>query len=116
VVSGFLLGLFFRLKMEVICYSDTLVDFQRTACHYILEDRILHNDRCENLKSSIMLFELIKKFSFKFPLYANVFGFVTESEGVGVLCFIICESFLRACLTSDTTERVSMEFYTRDLR
>jgi hypothetical protein len=28
-----------------------MVDFQRTPRRYILEDRILHNDRCENLTS-----------------------------------------------------------------
>jgi hypothetical protein len=29
------------LKMEAICYSDTLVNFQRTTQHYIPEDRTL---------------------------------------------------------------------------
>jgi hypothetical protein len=37
--------------MEVICSSETPVDFQRTIWGYIPEDRTLHNLRCENLKS-----------------------------------------------------------------
>jgi hypothetical protein len=30
-----------------------LVDFRRTTQRYIPEDRILHNHRCENLKSYV---------------------------------------------------------------
>jgi hypothetical protein len=37
--------------MEATCSSETSVDFQRTALHYILEDRTLQNHLCENLKS-----------------------------------------------------------------
>jgi hypothetical protein len=39
------------LKVEAMCSSETSVDFQRTARHYIPEDSALHNHRCENLKS-----------------------------------------------------------------
>jgi hypothetical protein len=39
------------LKMEAICSSETSFDFQRTTRRYISEDSILHNHRCENLKS-----------------------------------------------------------------
>jgi hypothetical protein len=38
------------LKMESICSSETLVDFQRTTRRYIPQDSTLHNHRCENLK------------------------------------------------------------------
>jgi hypothetical protein len=37
--------------MEATCSSDTKVDFQRPTRRHILEDRTLHNDRCESLKS-----------------------------------------------------------------
>jgi hypothetical protein len=37
--------------MEATCSYGTWVDFQRTTQRYIPEDRTLHNDRCENLKS-----------------------------------------------------------------
>jgi hypothetical protein len=33
------------------CSSETSVDFQWTAWHYISENRTLHNHHCENLKS-----------------------------------------------------------------
>jgi hypothetical protein len=33
------------LKMDAICFSETLVDFQRTARRYIPEDSTLHNDK-----------------------------------------------------------------------
>jgi hypothetical protein len=39
------------LKIETTCISETLVDFQRTTRHCILQDGTLHNYRCENLKS-----------------------------------------------------------------
>jgi hypothetical protein len=39
------------LKMEAMCFSQTLVDFQWTTWHYIPEDSTLHNHHCENLKS-----------------------------------------------------------------
>jgi hypothetical protein len=46
-------------KMEATCSSKMSVDFQRTTWRYIPEDRISHNLRCENLKSSkTMMFNL----------------------------------------------------------
>jgi hypothetical protein len=39
------------LKVEATCSFEASVNFQR---HYILEDSILHNHRCENLKSYIL--------------------------------------------------------------
>jgi hypothetical protein len=39
------------LKMEAVCFSETLVAFQRTTWRYIAEDSTLHNHRCEDLKS-----------------------------------------------------------------
>jgi hypothetical protein len=65
------------LLMEAICASETSVDFQRTTRlisqkialfittavrtsdptrHYILEDRTLHNHRCEDLRSYTALY------------------------------------------------------------
>jgi hypothetical protein len=43
--------------MEATCSSETSVDFQRTTWHYsyIPEDRNLHNHRCEDLKSYILI-------------------------------------------------------------
>jgi hypothetical protein len=35
--------------MEAICSSETSVDFQRAAWHYIPEDKALYNHRSENL-------------------------------------------------------------------
>jgi hypothetical protein len=37
---------FFTLNMEVICSSETSVDFQRITQHYIPEDGTLLNDQC----------------------------------------------------------------------
>jgi putative lipase involved disintegration of autophagic bodies len=39
------------LKIEVTCSSVLLVDFQQTIQYYILENRILHDDCCENFGS-----------------------------------------------------------------
>jgi hypothetical protein len=41
----------FTLKMEAMCYSETSVDFERTARRYIPEDSTFHNYRCVNLIS-----------------------------------------------------------------
>lgn len=45
--AAFLHGFFFNLKMEAMCSSKILVDFQWTAWHYIPED----NHCSENVKS-----------------------------------------------------------------
>jgi hypothetical protein len=42
------------LKMEATCSSETMVDFHRTTRRYIPEYWLLHNHRCENLKSCII--------------------------------------------------------------
>jgi hypothetical protein len=44
------------LKMETICSSETSVYCQRTTRRYISVDATVHNRRCENLKSYIMIF------------------------------------------------------------
>jgi hypothetical protein len=44
------------LKMEAICSSRMLADFQRTTWRYITEDGTFHNYCCENLKSYKNLF------------------------------------------------------------
>jgi hypothetical protein len=46
------------LKMEATYSSETLVDFQWTTRRYISENIILHNHRCENLKSYIKYFKV----------------------------------------------------------
>jgi hypothetical protein len=38
------------LMMKGTCSSETSIEFQRTALHYVLEDRIFPNHSCENLK------------------------------------------------------------------
>jgi hypothetical protein len=38
-------------REEVICSSETSVDFQRITRPYVPEYRILYNHGCENLKS-----------------------------------------------------------------
>jgi hypothetical protein len=46
--------IFSTLKMEAICSSETSVATQQTTRRHIPEDNILHNHRCENLKSCII--------------------------------------------------------------
>jgi hypothetical protein len=41
--------------VETVYSSEMLVDFYRTTRRYIPEDSTLHNHRCENLRSSIIL-------------------------------------------------------------
>jgi hypothetical protein len=47
LADGFMLVPFFAysstLKMEAACSPETSVDFQRTACLYMPEDRTLHS-------------------------------------------------------------------------
>jgi hypothetical protein len=40
--------------MEATCFSETSIEFQRTTRRGVLEDRILHNHRCEDLQSYIV--------------------------------------------------------------
>jgi hypothetical protein len=42
------------LKMEVVCYFETLVHIGTTR-RYILEDGNLHNYRCDNFRSYIVM-------------------------------------------------------------
>jgi hypothetical protein len=49
--SCFLLNLILKSKKEATCSSETPVYLQLTIQRYILEDRTLHNHRCENPKS-----------------------------------------------------------------
>jgi hypothetical protein len=43
------------LKMWAICSSETSVESRRTTRRHIPEDDTLHNHRCENLKSYIVI-------------------------------------------------------------
>jgi hypothetical protein len=44
------------LKMKTIYSSVTPVDFYQTTWHHIVEGRLLHRHRCENIKSNKELF------------------------------------------------------------
>jgi hypothetical protein len=48
--------IFSTLKMEAICSSETSVDTPQNTRRYIPEDGSLHNHRCEDLKSDVLLF------------------------------------------------------------
>jgi hypothetical protein len=41
-------------KMEATCSSETSVEFHRITRRYIPGDKILHNHRCDNLKSYVL--------------------------------------------------------------
>lgn len=38
-------------RVEAKCFSETLVDFQRSTSHYIPEARTVHNESCNNFHS-----------------------------------------------------------------
>jgi hypothetical protein len=53
--ARFMLALFFGPEGgEMVCTSETLIDFQCTTCHYNPEDSILHNYHCVNLNPTIL--------------------------------------------------------------
>jgi hypothetical protein len=67
------------LNMEATCSSETTVDFQRTTRNYIPEDRILHNHRCEDLKSYLLFF-LLSLFISCFPCFTHfLFSHLSKS-------------------------------------
>jgi hypothetical protein len=47
------------LKLEIIYFSETSIDFQQTTRCYNPEDKTLHSHRCDNLISNLH-FELGK--------------------------------------------------------
>jgi hypothetical protein len=53
--AGFCVAYSSTLKMEATYSSETSVDFQRTIRRYITEDRTVHNHRCDNLKSCLVI-------------------------------------------------------------
>jgi hypothetical protein len=57
------LDYFSTLKMDEICSPEMSVDFHRTVLYYIPEDRSLHRNHCENLKSETLVhFKLRDRF------------------------------------------------------
>jgi hypothetical protein len=54
------------LKMEVLCSSETSMDFSRSIWRHIPEDRTLHNHSCEKLKRN-------KGYQMNFP-FTTVFA------------------------------------------
>jgi hypothetical protein len=64
------------LKMEAICSSEMSLVLQRTTRRYIPEDRILLNQRCENLKSYISF--VFIAYSLTIPTFAR--GRATEEN------------------------------------
>jgi hypothetical protein len=55
--------------MEVICSSETAVEFQWTAWRYILEGSTIHNHLCDNIKSYITVASL----KYQMPSYCEQF-------------------------------------------
>jgi hypothetical protein len=53
------LAYYSTMKMEVVCPSETTVDFRRSTQRYIPEDRNLRAHRCEKLKSYKGFFSVI---------------------------------------------------------
>jgi hypothetical protein len=47
------------MKIAEVCSSETSVDFQRTTWQYIIEDRNVHGERCENFKSKWLKYQII---------------------------------------------------------
>jgi hypothetical protein len=54
LIACFLISLFFTLKMEAICSSETSIGFQHSTRCYIPRDGTLHSYRCENLKLKLV--------------------------------------------------------------
>lgn len=70
----------------VTCSSETSIDFHHTTQHYIPEDRIHHNDHCENLKScSIYVIYMLFDFTFRSNLPQNLLN----QELYGGLVFLL---------------------------
>jgi hypothetical protein len=58
------------LKMEAICFSETLVATQQTTRRHIPEDDTFHNHLCDNLKSH-KCFHVFTNLSFSTPCCGN---------------------------------------------
>jgi hypothetical protein len=78
------LGLFFDSEDEGDMFLRKLVDFKLTIRHYILEDRTLHNHRCEDLKSYIsFLFCLLTTLSISIPILSIIYSSMALQSFVG---------------------------------
>jgi hypothetical protein len=69
----------------VICSSETLVDFHQNTQHYILEDRILHNHCCENLKSYVNVLSILEQ-----SAVSKCNGFPTFDKQFSSLVWWVC--------------------------
>jgi hypothetical protein len=60
--------------MEMICSSETSIDFQKTTRLYVPEYNTLYNNRCQNLKSynCIDYFEVLSAVVMKNSLLYSV--------------------------------------------
>jgi hypothetical protein len=60
------------LKMEAICSSETLVDFQQTTFHYIPEDNTLHNHAARTSNPTNIIIVYKNCFNWSPPAFKNI--------------------------------------------
>jgi hypothetical protein len=81
------------VRMQLKCPSKMLVVFQWSTWHYILEDRILHYDYCESLKSylfepyTLQTLQYVSKY-WGWPMH--IFRMLSNSKVLEKFLFCIC--------------------------